>query len=139
MVDLAHWPLVVAQPPSEEAKSTERSARPKDDSAALEQFYRDLEQVLGRRRPFVVLFDVRGAKTLSSCRKRLIAWTNVHDSSIRTHMIALAVVVESEIERDDVTGAFWNLNQSYHARIFDDAAEAKRWLLSEFARGEGAN
>lgn len=134
MVDLERWPLVVAEPPAAEA-SGERG----DDPVALETFYRDLEQVLARRRPFVAVFDVRGVRTLSKCRKRLTDWTNVHDSSIRAYMIALAVVVESEVERADVTTAFWNLNQSYHARIFDDLREAERWLLAEFARGEGAN
>lgn len=134
MVDLERWPLVVAQPPA-----AQLAVARGDDSAALDDFYRGLEQVLLRRRPFVALFDVRGVKTLSNCRKRLIEWTNVHDSSIRAYMIALAVVLGSEIERADVTTAFWNLNQSYHARIFDDASEAENWLLAEFARGEGAN
>jgi hypothetical protein len=129
MVDLERWPLVVAQPPATRG----------EDSAALEEFYRGLEQVLSRRRPFVIVFDLRGVKTLSNCRKRLVEWTNVHDSSIRAYMIALAVVVESEVERADVTTTFWNLNQSYHARIFDDSSEAENWLLAEFARGEGAN
>ena len=129
MVDLERWPLVVALPPPERG----------EDALDLDEFYRELEQVLLRRRPFVVLFDVTGVKTLSSCRKRLVEWTNAHDSSIRAQMIALAVVVDSEVERAAVTAAFWNLNQSYHARIFNDAGEAEHWLLAEFARGHGAN
>lgn len=66
-------------------------------------------------------------------------WTSRNDSSIRTHMIALAVVVSSETERTQVMAGFWSLKHSYHARIFESPEDAERWLLTEFARGEGAN
>jgi hypothetical protein len=134
MIDLERWPLLVAQPPSAKPLS-ERGNGP----AALDAFLRELEHVLSRRREFVLVFDVRGVRTRSNCRKRLTDWTNAHDSSIRTYMKALAVVVGSEVERADVTSVFWNLNQSYHARILHDASEAEQWLLAELARGEHAN
>lgn len=72
-------------------------------------------------------------------RDRMSEWMNQNDSAIRAHMIALAVLVGSELERAEVTAGFWRLKHSFHARIFDDHQEAERWLLSEFARGEGAN
>ena len=130
MVDLARWPLVMAQPPS---------AKPLSDEGSLDDFFRDLDLVLSKRRPFVVLFDARRARNSSNERKRLIAWANLHDRSISKYMVALAVLVESEIERAYVTAAFWNLKRSYHARIFQNASEAEHWLLAEFARGEGVN
>ena len=47
--------------------------------------------------------------------------------------------IGSELERAEVTSAFWRLNRTYHARVFESESDAERWLLSEFARGEGAN
>jgi hypothetical protein len=129
VVDVERWPLVFIRPPSGVS----------DDSADLDAYYRALEQVITRRRPYVVLYDVRGVKMSAGRRSRLRDWTNLHDSSIRVHLIALAVVVSSQSERAEVTAGFWSLEQSFHARIFDDVAEAERWLLGEFARGEGAN
>jgi hypothetical protein len=72
-------------------------------------------------------------------RRRLLEWASRNDAAIRTHMIALAVVIGSELERAEVTSAFWRLNRSYHASVFENDMDAERWLLSEFARGEGAN
>ena len=128
-VDLVRWPLVFIRPPS---------SGPEGDSE-LNKFYQSLEQVFARRRPHVVLYDVRGVSISAGRRDRMTEWTNRNDSVIRTHMIALAVVVSSEYERAQVTAGFWSLKQSYHARIFDGLTEAEHWLLAEFARGEGAN
>jgi hypothetical protein len=136
VVDLERWPLVVVRPPSRARGGEPIEA---DAEGELEEFYQSLEQVFARRRPYVVLYDVRGASISASRRDRMSEWTNRNDSSIRTHMIALAVVVSSEVERAHVTAGFWSLRQSYHARIFESIDEAERWLLSEFARGEGAN
>jgi hypothetical protein len=129
LIDLERWPLVCIRPPS---------AVP-DEGAELDAFYRELETVLARRRPLVVLYDLRGVRTSTARRERMIEWTSKHDAAIRTYMSALAIVVSSEEERANVTAAFWSLKQSYHARIFDSTEEAEHWLLSEFARGEGAN
>jgi predicted alpha/beta hydrolase len=121
--------LVFIRPPS---------AGPNED-ADLNAFYQALEQVFARRRPHVVVYDVRGVKMSPHRSDRMNEWTTHNDGAIRAHMIALAVLVSSEHERAQVTAGFWSLKQSFHARIFDDAHEAERWLLSEFARGEGAN
>jgi hypothetical protein len=110
-----------------------------DEDVELDAFYQSLEQLFARRRPYLVLYDVRGASISVSRRERMSEWTNRNDSSIRTHMIALAVLVSSEVERAHVTAGFWSLRQSYHARIFESLEEAERWLLAELARGEGAN
>jgi hypothetical protein len=72
-------------------------------------------------------------------RDRLIAWAAENDAAIREYMIALAFVIGSELERAEVTSAFWRLNRTYHASVFESESDAERWLLSEFARGEGAN
>ena len=129
IVDLARWPLVFIRPPS---------AGPNED-AELDAYYQALEQVFTRRRPHVVLYDVRGVRMSAYRRDRMNEWTNQNDSAIRAHMIALAIVISTELERAEVTAGFWSLKQAFHARIFDDVQEAERWLLSEFARGEGAN
>lgn len=129
VVDLERWPLVLIRPPTSGP----------DEASDLDRFYLSVEQVLARRRPCVVLYDVRGVVISNARRERMTDWASRHDSSIRSHMIALAVVVSSELERAQVTAAFWSLRQSYHARIFEGVAEAERWLLAEFARGEGAN
>ena len=129
IVDLERWPLVIIRPPSSGP----------DEEGELARFYQALEQLLSRRRPYAVLYDVRGVFLSAPRRGRMTEWTNKNDSSIRTHMIALAVVVSSETERSQVMAAFWSFRQSYHARIFEHPEEAEQWLLSEFARGEGAN
>ena len=128
-VELERWPLVYIRPPSSGP----------DGDHELGRFYQTLEQVLARRRPHVVLYDVRGVTFSSAHRDRITEWASRNDSAIRAHMIALAVVVSSELERAQVTAGFWSLRQSYHARIFEGTAEAAQWLLAEFARGEGAN
>jgi hypothetical protein len=129
VVDLTRWPFVSIRPPS---------SGPEEDGE-LTQFYQALEHLFSRRRPYAVLYDVRGLFISASRRDRMTEWTSRNDSSIRTHMIALAVVVSSETERAQVMAGFWSLKQSYHARIFESPAEAEHWLLAEFARGEGAN
>ena len=129
VVDLERWPLVFIRPPSSGPLT----------SGEVNRYYQSLEQVFARRRPYVVLYDVRGVFFSRSRRERMTEWTNRNDSLIRSHMIALAVVVSSELERAQVTAGFWRLRQSYHARIFEGLSEAERWLLAEFARGEGAN
>jgi hypothetical protein len=129
VVDLARWPLVSIRPPSSGS----------DEDGELARFYQALEHLVSRRRPYTVLYDVRGVFISASRRDRMTEWTNSNDSSIRTHMIALAVVVSSETERSQVMAGFWSLKQSYHARIFESPEEAEHWLLGEFARGEGAN
>jgi hypothetical protein len=129
VVDLERWPLVSIRPPSSGP----------DEDGELAQFYQALEQLFLRRRPYAVLYDVRGVFISASRRERMTEWTNRNDSSIRMHMIALAVVVSSETERTQVMAGFWSLRQSYHARIFESPVEAEHWLLAEFARGEGAN
>jgi hypothetical protein len=129
VVNLERWPLVIIRPPS---------SGPNEDAELIE-FYEAVEQVYMRRRPHVALYDVRGVFISVARRERMLEWAIQHDATIRAHMVALAVVVSSELERAQVTTGFWNLRQSYHARIFESWEEAERWLLTEFARGEGAN
>jgi hypothetical protein len=136
VVDLVRWPLVFIRPPSGASSGAGLVA---DEDVELDAFYQSLEQLFARRRPYLVLYDVRGASISVSRRERMSEWTNRNDSSIRTHMIALAVLVSSEVERAHVTAGFWSLRQSYHARIFESLEEAERWLLAELARGQGAN
>ena len=133
VVDLGRWPLVSIRPPSG------RRDLDLDPDAELDEFYHSLEQLLSRRRPFVAVYDVRGVSVSASRRERMSEWSSQNDTAIRMHMIALAVVVGTEHERAHVTAGFWSLKQSYHARIFESFEDAEGWLLSEFARGEGAN
>lgn len=107
--------------------------------ADLDVFCRELDAMLARKRSFAVLYDVRGVSIGFERRNRLINWAADNDAAIRAYMSALAFLVGSEIERAEVTSAFWRLNRTYHARVFDSESDAERWLLSEFARGEGAN
>lgn len=109
------------------------------EGADLDSFCRELDSMLARKRSFAVLYDVRGVKAGAERRDRLIAWATANDAAIREYMSALAFLVGSELERAEVTSAFWRLNRTYHACVFDTESDAERWLLSEFARGEGAN
>ena len=136
VVDIERWPLVCVRP---HASGRIGETHHADANIELDEFYQSLEQIFVRRRPYVVLYDVRGASISASRRDRIIEWSSRKDDSIRTYMIALAVVVSSEAERAHVTAGFWSLKQSYHARIFESLEDAERWLLAEFARGEGAN
>jgi hypothetical protein len=150
VIDIGRWPLVIIRPPSGRGERTDANLElglglgidvdlAADEDRELDQFYQSLEQLLARRRPYVALYDARGVRSSASRRARMSDWSSLNDSAIRTHMIALAVVVGSELERAQVTAGFWSLKQSYHARIFESFEDAERWLLSEFARGEGAN
>lgn len=130
-VDLTRWPLVSIRPPA--------AAVDGPTSEEFDRFCQSLAQLFARRRPFVVLYDVRGGNLSPARRQRMIDWASQYDDAIRTNMIALAVIVGSESERAHVTAGFWSLRRSYHASLFDDPQEAERWLLAEFARGEGCN
>jgi hypothetical protein len=128
-VDVARWPLVIIRPPSGVSV----------DGSDLDAFCRELESMLARKRPFAALYDVRGIRMGADRRNQLIAWATQNDAAIRQYMSALAFVIGSELERAEVTSAFWRLNRTYHACVFESESDAERWLLSEFARGEGAN
>jgi hypothetical protein len=128
-VDLERWPLVYIKPP----------AAPSDDANIIALYCRALESMLARRRPHVVLLDMRGARTTANGRRSMVDWLIRHDAAVREWMIALAVLASSELDRVQVTATFWSFDSSFHSRIFSDQPAAEHWLLSEYARHQAAN
>lgn len=128
-VDTQRWPLVYTRPPATDLLAT----------GVFREFYLALDELLARRRPYVVVVDMRGLQP-SPIRGQLFAeWVAARSTSIRDYMIALAYVVTADGEREYVTDTFFALEQSFHARLFPDLAEAEHWLLSEYARREAPN
>jgi hypothetical protein len=117
----ARWPLVVA-------RSTEYT----DDVAALDPSYRALEVILAREQPFVLMFDMRGATSTSSRRRRLMEWCDRHADALTRLIVAGAVVAASSVERGFVTAALWVRSPPWPMRVFADPSEAAEWLLAEY-------
>jgi hypothetical protein len=104
-----------------------------DDPAALDATYRALEQVLARRQRFLMLFDLRGASSSPSRRRRLLEWGLRHEPELRAYLGASALVVGNGLERGFVTAMLWLHPVPWPMRVFSSVAEAEAWLLRENA------
>lgn len=121
-VDESRWPLVVITP-TEVVK----------DPVAMDVAYEAFEAFAAKRRPFVLLLDIRGAVSDPARRKRLTAWTEDRRAWFDECLIATGVVVGSAVERGFVTAALWLLSPSTEVRVFTDRPLAVEWLLKCYA------
>jgi len=120
-IDESRWPLVVITP-TETAK----------DSAALDRFYVALDAFATKRRPFVLLLDIRGAVSDPARRRRMTAWIKTNRAWVNEFLVGTAVVVGSAVERGFVTAALWLVSPNTEIRVFTDRPEAVEWLLKQY-------
>lgn len=128
IVDTSRWPLVRAWASDAEALS---------DPAALDATYAALEQVLARDRPFVTLFDLRGARSDATRRQRLAAWERTHEQAIQRLCVAHSVVLASPVERGLLTAYLWLREPVVPVRAFAGRPEAEQWALAQYQAHQG--
>lgn len=116
-IDDSRWPLVVAQ-------VTEFVLEPR----ALEASYRKLEEILARQQPFLLVFDMRGASSSSSRRRKLLEWCEKNEDALTRYLVAGAVVAASSVEQGFVTAALWIRSPPWPMRVFADPGDAEAWL-----------
>jgi hypothetical protein len=121
-IDDSRWPLLVA-----------RATQYLSDPAALDASYRKLESLLQREQRFLLVFDMRGASSSSSRRRRFLEWGETHADALTRLLVASAIVAASSIERGFVTAALWVRTPAFPMRVFASSAEAEAWLLSNYA------
>lgn len=104
-----------------------------DDPQALDASYRALERVLAKRTRILMLFDLRGASSSPSRRRRLLDWGLRHERELRTYLAASALVVGNGFERGIVTAMLWLQPVPWPMRVFSSVEDAEMWLLQEHA------
>jgi hypothetical protein len=120
-IDASRFPLVVGS----------ASEHVRDDSA-LGETYRQMSAALARGLPMVVMFDLRGGYSTPPRRKRLVDWANAHDASIKRLVLAIAIVVRTEVERGFVTAVTWLRSPAVETRIFTSTTDAEAWLMKTY-------
>jgi len=120
-VDDSRWPLVTARAIAY-------------DPQTLEACYRKIEELLARKRPFVVLFDLRGATSSSERRRRLQEFGERYAVEIERYLAGVALVASSPIERGFITAGLWLRSPTYPMRVFSTAIEGEAWLREDFSR-----
>ena len=128
VVDSQRWPLLRVRPPSNMVY----------ERATMEAYFGALEAVLARRRLCGVLLDMRDVHACERIVQVSIAWLARWDSSIRSTMVALAVLVSTPADRERVIAWFWRFEAGYHAQVFEEQRAAVHWLLAEHARHEAS-
>ncbi len=121
-IDDSRWPLLVA-----------RVTKHLDDPEAADASYRKLEGILQREQRFLLVFDMRGASSSSTRRRKFAEWCKRHAGSLERLLVASAIVAASSLERGFVTAALWLDTPPWPMRVFASSTEAETWLLSNFA------
>ena len=121
VVDDGRWPVVSIRPTAAV-----------DDVAALDATYRAVERVLDRAGRFVLLFDLRGARSSPSRRRRLLDWGLQRKAKIEACIGATAVVVGTGFERGFVTAMLWLHPLPWPIRVFSSPADAEAWLREQY-------
>lgn len=119
-VDDSRWPLVTARAIAYDVQT-------------LEACYRKLEELLGRKQAFVVLFDMRGATSSSERRRRLQEFIERFSAELQSYLAAMALVASSPIERGFITAGLWVRRPLCPMHVFSTASDAEAWLRAEFA------
>ncbi len=120
-IDDSRWPLLVA-----------RATEFMHDPADFEASYRKLESILARNQPFLLVFDVRGASSTSSRRRKFMEWCQHHADVLTRNLIAAAVIAASSVERGFVTATLWVKSPPFPMRVFAESSDAEEWLLTNF-------
>jgi hypothetical protein len=102
-----------------------------NDDSALDASYDALDALLAREISLVALFDLRGGASSARRRQRLSEWQRERSALLRRLVLAMAVVVHSQLERGFVTAALWLFTPPFPLRVFTSTDEAETWLLAQ--------
>lgn len=116
-VDNSRWPLVVVRPT--EAVSNE---------SALDATYAAFTQLLKQPERFALLYDLRGAASSPARRRRLLDWLEEHRHELVEHLVGMALIVRTGMERGFVTATLWLKPAPFPLQVFTSEAEAEDWL-----------
>jgi hypothetical protein len=118
-LDTTRWPLAVFVC---DGKQTD------DDVTA---FLADLEQLLGREQPYLVMMEVRSYEANFAHVKRIGLWTKEWFEASRRHLAASALVVESEAFRMLLATFFLVVRMPVPFTCVTSRAEADAWLRAQ--------
>lgn len=121
-IDDSRWPLLVA-------RATEHLS----DPAAADASYRALELILQREQRFMLVFDMRGASSSPTRRRKFLEWGERHADVLTRLLVAGAIVAVSSIERGFVTASLWLRTPPFPMRVFAEPNAAEAWLLANYA------
>jgi len=105
---------------------TGRVKRP-DDSVALQQFARQIEEESGHHR---FLFDMRQAQIVAGTYSTFETGTVPNDASRKQLQEIVALVYAGDLE-DHKFMETVAVNRGYQLKVFDDMDEATEWLISK--------
>ena len=127
-LELSRWPLVVIPGPGD------RPAEQID----VDSFYAELDALLARDTPIVVLHDIRGMRRDASVRKRFANWIDANGELLSRNLIAYALLLDSKLQRGIITAVLWLTRPRSPTRAFTDRDAAEAWLLDRYVTGRGA-
>jgi hypothetical protein len=118
-LDTTQWPLAVF---TCDGKQTD------DD---VTSFLADLERLLGRAQPYLVMMEVRSYEANFAHVKRIGLWTKDRFETSKRHLAATALVVESEAFRMLLATFFLVVKMPVPFTCVTSRAEADTWLREQ--------
>lgn len=122
-IDEGRWPIAIFESPGARLPGEIDS----------DSFYVELDRLLARGERFATLHDLRGTRPDAARRRRFTDWVETNKSELSRWLAAHAVVVDSTLLRGIITAVLWMTAPPCPMRVFDDRAEAERWLASMIA------
>ncbi len=115
--DESRWPVVRCIVPKEAP-----------DPLSLEEHLRFIDELLSRRRPFVLLIDTRGGAALDApARDRIRQHRKARFALYERYVRGFAVVTESSLQRALMTAILAVAPGPNPEKMFDNLADALRW------------
>lgn len=115
-IDETQWPIVVVRMP--------RVVSTPEFVAYLAK----LSEIRARRVDYALVLDARASLGLSALHRRMQAeYIDAGIHITRTHLKGFAFVARHAFQRGALTAIFWLRQPAWPHRVFDSAAEARRW------------
>ena len=113
------WPIVRLElPPEARVREIDHDS-----------FYGLIEALLAKGGRFATLQDMRPVGIMDPMRrKRYTDWVRAREPALRRHLIAHAMVVDSNLQRGVTTAVLWVVEPPVPIQQFTDPDEARAWL-----------
>ncbi len=119
--DEVRWPMVMIHSP--------RNVDP--ELVDYDTFYAEVDRLLADGRPFTVLHDLRGVRSMGpDRRRRFVEYANSHMASVKQLICGYAVLLDSQIMRGVVTAVLWFVRPPMPMKVFTNQADAEDWLAT---------
>lgn len=119
--DEVRWPMVVIHSPGNVDPET----------VDYDSFYDEFSRLRHEDRPFCVLHDLRGVRSMGpDRRRRFVEYANTHMDSVRRLIAGYAVLLDSQIMRGVVTAVLWFVRPPCPMKVFTKERDAEEWLAT---------